>query len=233
MFNASMYMDERLYILIECVMDVSSKLTFYDLLAMLVPGWLIVVGVEFHFGQEIQACVGICSSTFNIPLMLILAYVVGIVWNSMMDFVFCFVRNDITMIQHAFDEGRESKNGFQRLSYIVGASCKLFRHLKCRKSVDDASKLNSYYKCYYYVAKHTYSNAISALEGQVALLRNTIIIVLVGLPPLGIFHAIHLRLVFSVLMYFAMVYRQYRVYELVRDDYKYLSQLENDYETCE
>ena len=208
-------------------MDVSSKLTLYDLLAMLVPGWLIVVGSESHFWEEID----VCCPAIKTSLMLILAYIVGIVWNCLMEFVFRFVRNDISMIQHAFAENRESDNGFQRLLYIIWASCKLVCSLKfifkCQKSANRSSKLDLYYKFYYYVAKNTYSNAIPVLEGQVALLRNTVVIVFVGLFPLEIFHDFYLRFIFSVLMYFAMVYRQYKVYELVRDDYNYLSKMKS------
>lgn len=212
-------------------MDVSSKLTLYDLLAMLVPGWLIVIGVESHFGGGMCAYIDVCSPAIKISLMLILAYIVGIVWNCLMEFVFRFVRNDVSMIQHAFEGRQESENGFQRLSYIIFASCKLVCRLrfvfKCRKSANSSLKLDTYYKCYYYVAKNTYSNAIPVLEGQVALLRNTVIIVLAGFFPLEIFQTFYLRLIFSVLMYFAMVYRQYKIYELVRDDYKYLSLITN------
>ena len=145
-----------------------------------------------------------------------------------MDFLFRFVRNDVGMIRSAFADGTEMQGVWQRFTFMVRASYWAIRSFGKARNADDIDLLHLYYKCYYYVMKNTYSNAISVLEGQVALLRNTlpifllwgIIMVCKGNCCIGL-----IMIFFAFLLLFAMFYRQFKIYELVRDDCKYLSRL--------
>lgn len=209
-------------------MDVSSKLTLYDLLAMLVPGWLLVVCFEHYFAYQLQRSIATYDLITVTSLKIILSYVIGLVWNSLMDFLFRFVRNDIGMIRHAFIEKNGMECGIKRFLYILKVSVLLLSKIfRCSKrSVIDGLYLRAYYESYYYVMKNTYTNAIPVLEGQVAMLRNVVLIVFIF--DIFIFDSFSISCILfisSLLIYVVMIYRQYRIYELVREDYKYLYNL--------
>jgi len=134
-------------------MDISSKLSLYDMLAMIVPGWMIVVGCLLYInGLQPLLMIFAISSVLGYASLLILAYLIGLVWNTFMDFIFCWFRNTPCMIKSAY------------------------RKEIANYRVEDIMTL--YYQCYYYVHKNKYSNTISIMESQVAMLRNTVVIVL-------------------------------------------------------
>ena len=239
-------------------MDVSSKLTLYDFLVILVPGVLIAA--------IISCCGGFCANIFvgcdviKTTLFFVFSYIIGIVWNCLMEVSFRFFRNNEYMINQAFDEMFNGKSIKCRFLFILKLS---IRSLKSKsKTNNKAVSLDEYYKCYYFVMKNTYTNAIPVLEGQVALLRNIILVIplwgfvcivktfnsfvlkttccLCGMDihlnilcgyaenicsssiKMCYVVAIFFSIFLMVCLYVAMVYRQYKIYELVVCDYKYL-----------
>ena len=242
-------------------MDVSSKLTLYDFLVILVPGILITA--------IISCCGGFCANIFvscnviKTTLFFVFSYIIGIIWNCLMEVSFRFFRNNEYMIKQAFEEIFNGKSEQCRFSFILKLSIQLLSGKS--KSNNRATILCEYYKCYYFVMKNTYTNTIPVLEGQVALLRNIIFVVpflclvcnakifiLFVLKTIcclceidshsnimcGYAENIHssfivicfiVVILFSIFLmaclYVAMVYRQYKIYELVVCDCKYLYNL--------
>lgn len=150
-------------------MGVSSKLTFYDFFAMLVPGMFItaIIGCFGCYCADIFVDCDIIKAS----LFFVFSYIIGIVWNCLMEVVFGFFRNNEYMINQAFKEMANGKSEKCILKLSVRA---LFSKLTTN---DRAIILDKYYKCYYFVMKNTYTNTISVLEGQVALLRNIIFVI--------------------------------------------------------
>lgn len=140
-------------------MDFISKLSLYDVLTMLVSGFLILV-LFIPIPTEDQ-------SQWFLPLILVLSYLVGIVYHRLLE----FIRQIMGKLLENETSCRIIKTLFvsNAIEAIKRAKEKVYK-TKC--DTDDKKTKDKYYLSYdIAVSKPGYSN-ISLLESQEAFLRN-------------------------------------------------------------
>ena len=212
-----------IYLFKRLAMNISSKFSLYDILAMIIPGWMIIQIIKESFPLY---SLSICSK-WELPFSLILSYLIGLVWHTIMEWVFSFLRNETSMIKHTW-EHNENEEARKQLKYIMNISLKLLLNIRKKKNPKDSIIQDLYYQQYYFVLKHTYSNDIRIIEGQVVFLKNSILVLIAwGIRSIfssSIGHGI-ITVLFAIAIYITMIARQNKIYELVWSDYKYLRQL--------
>jgi hypothetical protein len=142
-------------------MDLSSKFTMYDLFAMVIPGFLILLLFGCFCGYLPLDCETVNNGWF-IAFVLILSYLAGLLWNKFSERMFCKFRNGRYFIKQQYDKfARE----YQEVS-----------EKDIRMKIEKNFK-HEYYKAYYCLMNINCLNSIPVLEAQVALIRNLIIII--------------------------------------------------------
>lgn len=180
---------------------IPSGTSLFDVLTMIIPGGLIILLISIlnftccfktnDFGvNSLEACLEKVSGMM-IFWYFVLSYLVGLVWNMMMDTLFSGFRNDTYSIQEAKDkQENKGENGDfpTRLCRNVVDTVRMFCRIvvdwalpKCcseKMLIQDIGLLKKYYKVYYSVATCSIGDVIIILETQVAFIRNMLLVVL-------------------------------------------------------
>lgn len=148
---------------------IPSGTSLFDVLSMIIPGGLII-----SFIAELANITVSYTTLLSLPfvfyiLYFVLSYLVGLIWNVLMDWGFCKFRNNEFAIMYAKLYGekcfsfRKTQDTFKKVQTSL-------------KNIPDIKK--RYYKAYYHIAKNSVGNVIIILETQVAFIRNMLFIVL-------------------------------------------------------
>ena len=205
-----------------------SKFTFFDIMAMLIPGGLITVMMSLHLGYGLKINVDdSINSIISLMFMITLSYLVGLIHHTMMDFLGCklHLKNNeeciykaLTIFQH------KDYNHLRELTKDIVSS------------KDGQGLLDKYYEAYYYVERHSRNNHLHIIEAQVTLVRN----MLIPLIALFFFHIevflceFHTNncctkcfFAFGIIcLFIPLIYRQKKIHKLVWEDYEFLKRLE-------
>ena len=237
---------------------------------MVIPGWLLLSIMLTIFSIcSICGCCDCCSCCyhsgfyylicisdsiyFNVFITFVISYIIGLIWNMFMDFVFVIFTNNELCVWYIFDDdGKriliyDSKKDLYHLfenniAYktnksfsfpnIIIIGIQIFQHLKKTKDYD---YYKLYFISYYYALKNKYSDDIPIMEGQIMFLRNMILIfILYAFAPSAISCGLHIccncptiisLIILSLLSYFTMISRQIKVSQRVWEDSFYLSRI--------
>ena len=233
-------------------MEVSSKVNLYDTLTMVIPGFLLLLMVQFAVCGEYNQwrCLYEKNSVLFALAIFIASYILGLIYNrvSFTDIVKCILkifkcdclcnkflifdfRNNRERIRKA---GEEFKQKFEKRCEL---DCTQEPECEINKKSEPKYCLQRYYKAYYSLMEKDCLNSIPVLEAQVAFLKNMIPVILFYIYPLvkhfdGIFgkssHLCSLAAVIFVIaitfvMYRIMVKIQDKIYFLVWEGDKYLN----------
>lgn len=180
-----------------------SKLSLYDLFAMIIPGGIIMASAWICLGIDLPFCVKelscgckiITDNDYPIWLWIVLsvmAYFIGLINNWVADGIFLFFRNNQSMIDNEMlrvvelngvihldkfggNKYVNSKESLHRLSYVIIRS--LINAFLGLFSCDKRQTKNpaNYYKAYYALTRQKLLGSVSIVEAQVALIRNCIL----------------------------------------------------------
>jgi len=225
-------------------MNVSSKVTLYDMLAMVIPGFLLLLLFQLSICGDCCPYIPCCgSSLITGTLIFIASYVVGLIYNKI----------SFTNIKWILDCLCKKCYLFDKIAEYVKLACK-FRNnpdqiKKARKKFDEEYKenindnVNDYYKAYYFMMEKNCLNNIPVLEAQVAFLRNMIPVVLLYIIPLMIhfekifgnlshlfsFAVALVIIAIAIVMYRIMVKIQDKIYFLVWEGNEYLKEIQTNH----
>lgn len=190
--------------MIESNMEISSKLTMYDFLSMMVSGFIIL----FPFSCLER------GDSYDIILFFILCYLVGIAYHKLLECISKPIRN----IKSFIGNGKKK-------ALIT------FKE-RNRKNSEQVSEDVDYYEAYYYLIHNKCMNVIPVLEAQVTFIRNILPLIIIYLICLtgGRFHIVFIDdcyiiqiLTIVVLLLPWVWYKiQIKVYELVWEGYFFL-----------
>jgi hypothetical protein len=205
-----------------------SRVTLYDMLAMVIPGFLILL-FFYSVSMEYEAYEHTCNWVF-IFIVFIASYLTGLVWHKLMECLFkpLKFRNNEPCIEAAakkfIEKYREDGGNAEQLP---------FQH----------KNRYEYYRSYYYLMKQGALNSIPVLEAQVVFIKNMLLIILfysfallccesriyqfvkevLSVPCLLAISLVSLLIVMLILLYNI----QNRIYYLVWEGYTYLKETEN------
>jgi len=177
----------------------TSKLPLFDILAMIIPGWLIYLLIPIKLLVTSHPLNDGKCQVGKIFLILIFSYIIGLIWNMIMEWIFEKIKwkNNILHITYRYYKSKKmvTCSLFKYMLFNCPRILSLFCKYRCRYNVcrnyqqltsssfqDKNDILKLYYHYYYFVLQNRYSDVIPILEGQVAFLRNIIgIIFILGL----------------------------------------------------
>ena len=180
----------------------------------------------------------------------IFSYATGLIWNSFMDIVFKGFRNNIREIYKAYivnpiNEGNDRKIRNQcplnfcecRLSickilcnYIHIVKDKIRGWFSCGPDKNNINMRIKYLDAYYYVMKNTYNSDIGIIEGQVAFIRNLILITPLytySFKNILCMHWACFSIIPMTVLFLTMVSRQRKIYKRIWEDNKLLHRCMN------
>lgn len=186
-------------------MDLSSKFSLYDFLAMIIPGGIILAILLISYGdsqiceKSVTYCCGCQTSEFSVDVVqsvifLVASYFIGMINNWFCDGFFKGFRNFPFAIENALINTIRS-NGNMDLHKIVDSTydnskdgsrclcCVIIKTLgsilcklfPCKKAELHKSVVSNYYKAYYSLSKKKLLGSVPLIESQVSLLRNSLI----------------------------------------------------------
>lgn len=183
--------------------SLASKLSLYDILAMIIPGWLLLSFFLTIFVIDDYPIFNICLTDhtcfiylvyitgdiyLKIFVTLILSYIIGLIWNMFMNVIFAGFRNDYFSIKRSWISMYIFNNNYYHNKNIINNFIEAHRVLLLIYNYLFTHKISYYnpllryiiidlyYSSYYHALKNKFSNDIPILEGQVVFLRNIIII---------------------------------------------------------
>lgn len=212
---------------------VLQKMSLYDILSQLIPGWVLVM----------EICYWLPLSIVDVPiaikeiLCVIVGYVVGLVLHTMSEWVWNHLRckckywkarnNEKSIVQETNTDMPKSKMPFVCTMIPKEWENSVEQHLN--------DILDKYYEAYYYVCTiKQHGGVISALERQIAFVRAMIIPLLLGgllchqLVGIHCGYTILIDAVMLIVSGLFMHNRQHKIYQLVWEDYEYLKRLYAD-----
>lgn len=199
---------------------IPSGTSLFDVLSMIIPGGLIIGFAADSFGLTMIDTILADYNFFYFVLIMVMNYLIGIIWSSLMDLIFRWLRMNkyaIFYTSRTFDRTHLKKN------FLLF----LLTQKNIIKNYPNIKEL--YIAAYYKVIKTPNSRVVIILETQVAFIRNMIFITLAyGIYLLmsdriiaGLFEC-HSQtvigislIVMSVLLFFTLLYRQYKIYYLI------------------
>lgn len=183
--------------------DFVSKISLYDILAMLIPGGTIFLFLSLTLGNKLEINQSVIDPVLGWTIAIVLSYLLGIINHVCTAIVWYFFRNDPSLIISVKNNEEYiplsivcisiflmilAIVGFLNLSWAIllplilycfvflVVMFKAFSNDKKMKTIENGKKdiQDLYYKAYYYVAKHRYNDDIFIMEGQVAFMQNMI-----------------------------------------------------------
>lgn len=220
--------------------DFVSKLTLYDILAMVIPGGAMLAAISLLFNRTITVDL---DNITCLSINIIISYIVGIVLHIITNYFWKPWRNSTFLIKQAElqikKETEESHFFREKLHFCITVMWSmLLRILRLRTEKEDKTCLDDYYNAYYYVRKNTYTNAIEVIEGQIAFLQSMMLpLILFQISPQenwaqflinkqDVPYIKSLLGIISIASIITIYQRIQKVHYLVWSDYKYLKRLE-------
>lgn len=221
-----------------------SKLSLYDLFAMVIPGGIIIAAIwpwldlELPFRIEELCCGSKVVVENKVPgwvwvVFTIAAYFVGLINNWISDGVSRGFRNNTNIIENALQKVlRDNENihlqdyGIMRHNVTaieIKGLCQVLKEVSkdiYKHWLKDGDTVNSplYYWVYYKLYEQNLLSSIPILEAQVALIRNCLIPIAILTLSLGFklcwWFAASL-LIMLIALFVVMVQRQNKVYQMV------------------
>lgn len=232
-------------------MDISSKFSLYDILAMIIPGGVIMACIllfpyllhsSFHI-IECDDCVITKSGwdTIDYIIFFVASYILGLINNSICDYLFRGFRNNPSILASSLlkiTNEQENKNlltftqginisnntptNFFSLAWITTKAI-VFRLVR-RHSIHLELIQYEYFQIYHLLIQKDLLGAIPIIESQIALFRNLIFPLII----LGILIILNdnpywgISLVLTAIpVYLVMIYRQNKIYTLVWEGANY------------
>ncbi len=222
-------------------MDLSSKFSLYDVLAIIIPGGFIMVavgGIDCVFRQDyyFESCCGIkipivndIGITESIAILCV-AYIIGLINNWLCDGIFRGFRNFVKAIDNelikviksnnikhtAFRKYFDSKHSFKCLATIcLSTLLNIIKEWVPCKSYKQNN--TEYYNVYYALTMHNLLGKVPLLETQVSLLRNS----LIPLTIITSHFSLWAGVATPILIFIVMVQRQNKVYSMVWESANY------------
>lgn len=184
-------------------MDITSKFSLYDVLAMIIPGGIIMASIAIFlsissYKETIELCCG-CSIEVNKDLTIIeyffllaFAYIIGLINNWINDGLFRYFRNNTTDIYNelkkVINKNRNihlnkyidpiyfNDTSIRRFYYIAFFD---FVYIMCAlipcEVFGNIRNPKDYYEVYYRLSRKNLLGSVPLIESQVALLRNCIL----------------------------------------------------------
>lgn len=178
-----------------------SGVSVFDFLTMVIPGGLILAMGANFFGK-IPLVIDLCAKCkfSGYIIILVSSYLLGLINNTLMDFVFKWFRNNPFYIQAQYrklcaslpNKGILGQLNIPSDIIVVKRSSSFCEYVKSLyhslktliyytsdyKANDGRNKIISgYYTAYYFVATKQINSSISIMECQVAFVRNLILFV--------------------------------------------------------
>ncbi len=224
------------------------KFNLYETLAMLIPGAILVYLFRNYITlpEEIFN-VGIQGFRFNdgivtFVLFLTISYLVGVLWHSLMNLLFGFLRNNKIIIQYSIknletgskclfleqilQDIKDPKN--ENISFFTMSWRAIFSKKSDKK---DESVTDKYYEAYYYVFSKEWGSSIGSIERQIHFIRNMfipLIIVFILFWCKGVkWYVILLGFILIIFLFFLMFERQLKVHQAVFKIMNILNGLKN------
>ena len=230
-------------------MDISAKFSLYDVLAKIIPGWIIMAAINpcdiiewLH--NETATCSGCVSSTtdgldlMQCAILLSSSYVLGLINNWINDGIFCGFRNNRYAIEnelmrtlrdnenlylknHGIIWSRRGKPMVKKQIEIIKSVFKsIYNHLVKHQHFKNQA---IYYRFYYALSQRNLLGSIPMIESQIALLRNT----LLPISVLAIIFCVKdtclwLFMMLAVIpLFLVMIQRQNKIYNLIWESANY------------
>jgi hypothetical protein len=230
-------------------MDASSKLTLYDMLAMVIPGFLLLLLMNFIFDCKLLSDK---NDIYSIFLVFVASYITGLIWNKFMEKAFRYFRNSSDSIEKEtkkFYQGYKEEKTEAKAKGETDPVKKAEIEAKIEAETKDYIKKKSfkyeYYKAYYILMKNNCLYNIPTLEAQVAFIRNMLPIIslyiiaiccsdeicrfLKSLLIVNSCCTAILLFVAGIAMYYIMNRIQNKIYYLIWEGAQYLEDIENGY----
>ncbi len=211
--------------------SISSKLSLYDILAMLIPGALIICWVSLIF----------CDNSLIIDKKKIDPLIFGILFSAgsyLVGIIYCKIIECIEKCIGLIDTPQRMRKSFHKTIKNINQkkiNNALFNELKKISDFKeyDLEFRDLYYQAYAFVAKNTYRNTVSILESQIAFLRSMILIIPLYIPIIAkkiqekncCMVSIILIIITLILTIYVMYSKQKKIYEMVWEDYEYLNRV--------
>lgn len=225
--------------------EISSKLSLYDILAMLIPGAFIICWVDVTFCNQ-KIIDSLTSKWLTGMLFIAVCYLVGIIYCRLMEYLWRYVGkfiNNPKRMKKSFDKKVEFMNSKKVFENELFGELKRFKP-SVDKEKDSCKIQDIYYEAYAFVAKNTYRNDVHILESQFAFLRSMFgvaFLFLCFLPNDNFKSLIEnllpgdsmcwtsiSLLVLLIAIPFVMACIQKKIYEIVWEDYEYLHRVKDD-----
>lgn len=223
-------------------MDITSKYSFYDMLAMIIPGGIVIAGLAKLmdlncFTNVMVTCCGykFVHNDFGIleaVIFLCSAYVIGLINNWICDGVFRGFRNNYNAIENGLMRVLQDNENLYLKTHGIRWNCGTNSQVKSQWKIismvskniyrslfksNHSEKNTVYYRFYYALNERKLLGNIPIIESQVALLRNS----LFPLTLLAIVLGVKCKwfwflMIFPIIMsYLVMIQRQNKIYCLI------------------
>ncbi len=198
-------------------MDLSSKVTLYDFLSMVIPGFLLLILFSLWFNIN---TINEINEIYDAILLSIISYIVGLVYHKTVEYLF----NRMNLRNNEKDLEESAKRFYN--DYKKCSKKSKFQH--------DKHSIQKYYEAYYKLMKENMLNNIPILEAQVAFIRNILPITLLYSFTVRFFRinfyinycGLSLLLLLTVLVLVAVFFSvQSKIYYLVWEGNEYLKHL--------
>ena len=187
-----------------------TKSTLYDMLSMIIPGYLLVLGVKLLCAPD---CLAAGYTLDSVVVVFVLSYLLGLVLHHLSKLLFDPVlRNKPARIRAMHRKPDLADEPLDDLT--------------------DDEVLARYYTAYYKVMRHYPYTAVPILEAQVSFIRSMVCVILFYLLsaccisgytclPTGVF--VLLLIVAEVVLCLLMFKLQDNIYRAVWEDYYYIT----------
>lgn len=205
--------------------QLTSKFSLYDIVSMILPGGVIIWTLIMAFPSiktSFIPMIGIHGDVWLVLAFVAAAYVVGLIFNIMMGYVWRPLVNNRMLLKWVRD--KKKKRGY--------------KHIGTEKE-DFEQK---YRLAYEYVNQNCVNNPIPVVESQISMLRNLILPLtfwIIALPfqclcncscedecTCARFILVTIGILCGFLLLIFTILRQMRLYNIVLAHYEYLKQME-------
>ena len=221
--------------------EIPSKLSLYDILAMLIPGAFIICWVDVIFCNQ-KIIDSFTSKWLTGMLFIAVCYLMGIIYCRLMEYLWRYIGkfiNNPKRMKKSFDKKVEVMNSKKVFENELFGELKRFKP-SVDKEEDGCKIQDIYYEAYAFVAKNTYRKDVHILESQFAFLRNMLPLVFLFIVLIAnktkveiISHdtcciIITVLLIIAVFIFVSMCLIQRKIYDIVWEDYEYLRRVKDD-----
>jgi len=230
-------------------MEVSSKMTLYDMLAMVIPGFLLLMVPVAICGNFLQlACIYDKHSFMFILIATIASYAVGLVYHWIIISIGSCFKWDKNKMKWDCESCKKTIKKWIILFFDFRNNLWRIREMKIKhnneinKNDHNKPTKDDYYHAYYFLMEKKCLHNIPILELQVAFLKNMApIVFLYGILIIFNYTKIHwfvkcclclnpyciaiALIVLTFFLLYAMIKIQDKIYELIWEGNQYLNEI--------